>query len=167
MVNELLDYSQTESGNIRLKIGMTTADEITDYALTSLMMLISDKKIIVETSIEPDLPPIKADIEKTVWVLVNLITNAIRYTPENGTLKVCCAKENNFVRFSVVDQGPGIEKENLKKIFDKFVQIGNNPRGRGLGLAIAKEFVLSQSGEIWAESEIGVGSAFSFKLPIV
>ncbi|MDP4175791.1 MAG: histidine kinase dimerization/phospho-acceptor domain-containing protein, partial [Bacteroidota bacterium] len=92
MVNELLDYSQTESGNIRLKIGITTADEITDYALTSLMMLISDKKIIVETSIEPDLPPIKADIEKTVWVLVNLITNAIRYTPENGTLKVCCAK---------------------------------------------------------------------------
>ncbi|MGE5411805.1 MAG: ATP-binding protein, partial [Clostridiales bacterium] len=167
MVNELLDYSQTESGNIRLKIGITTADEITDYALTSLMMLISDKKIIVETSIEPDLPPIKADIEKTVWVLVNLITNAIRYTPENGTLKVCCAKENSFVRFSVVDQGPGIEKENLKKIFDKFVQIGNNPRGRGLGLAIAKEFVLSQSGEIWAESEIGVGSTFSFKLPIV
>lgn len=167
MVNELLDYSQTESGNIRLKIGMTTADEISDYALTSLMMLISDKKIIVETSIGPDLPPIKADIEKTVWVLVNLITNAIRYTPENGTLKVCCAKENNFVRFSVVDQGPGIEKENLKKIFDKFVQIGNNPRGRGLGLAIAKEFVLSQSGEIWAESEIGVGSTFSFKLPIV
>lgn len=167
MVNELLDYSQTESGNIKLKIGITTADEITDFALTSLMMLISDKKIIVETNIEPELPPIKADIEKTVWVFANLITNAIRYTPENGTLRICCSKDGNFVKFSVTDQGPGIEKENLTKIFDKFVQIGNNPRGRGLGLAIAKEFVISQSGKIWAESELGVGSTFFFKLPVI
>ncbi|MGE5431964.1 MAG: ATP-binding protein [Syntrophomonadaceae bacterium] len=166
MVNELLDYSQTESGNIRLKIGITNADEIMDYALTSLMMLISDKNITVDTSIEPDLPAIKADVEKTVWVLVNLITNAVRYTPENGTLSICSSKDGNFVRFSVSDQGPGIEKEDLIRIFDKFVQIGNNPRGRGLGLAIAKEFVTSQSGEIWAESEIGLGSTFSFKLPI-
>ncbi|HEX2962353.1 MAG TPA: ATP-binding protein [Ignavibacteriales bacterium] len=165
MVNELLDYSQTESGNIRLKIGLTKADEIMDYALTSLMMLISDKNIAVDTSIEADLPPIKADVEKTVWVLVNLITNAVRYTSENGTLRICCTKDGNFVRFSVSDQGPGIEKEDLKRIFDKFVQIGSNPRGRGLGLAIAREFVTSQSGEIWAESEMGVGSTFSFKLP--
>lgn len=165
MVNELLDYSQTESGNIRLKIGLTNADEIMDYALTSLMMLISAKNITVDTNIEADLPPIKADVEKTVWVLVNLITNAVRYTPVNGTLRICCARDSNFVRFSVSDQGPGIEKEDLKRIFDKFVQIGNNPKGRGLGLAIAREFVTSQSGEIWAESEIGLGSTFSFKLP--
>lgn len=167
MVNELLDYSQTESGNIKLKIGITSAEAIADYALTSLMILISDKKIEVETFIEPDLPAIKADIEKTVWVLANLITNAVRYTPESGTLKICCSREGNFVKFSVTDQGPGIEKENLGRIFDKFVQIGNNPRGRGLGLAIAKEFVISQSGEIWADSEIGVGSTFFFKLPII
>ncbi|HEX2867130.1 MAG TPA: ATP-binding protein [Ignavibacteriales bacterium] len=165
MVNELLDYSQTESGNIRLKIGITRADEIMDYALTSLMMLISDKNISVETSIEPELPPIKADIEKTVWVLVNLITNAVRYTPENGTISICSSLEGSYVRFSVTDQGPGIARENLTKIFDKFVQIGSNPKGRGLGLAIAKEFVTSQSGEIWAESELGTGSTFSFKLP--
>ncbi|MGE5354154.1 MAG: ATP-binding protein [Acidobacteriota bacterium] len=165
MVNELLDYSQTESGNIRLKIGLTKADEIMDYALTSLMMLISDKNITVDTSIDSDLPPIKADIEKTVWVLVNLITNAVRYTSENGTLRICCSRDGNFVRFSVSDHGPGIEKEDLKRIFDKFVQIGSNPRGRGLGLAIAREFVTSQSGEIWAESEMGAGSTFSFKLP--
>ncbi|MCU7496223.1 MAG: PAS domain-containing protein [Ignavibacteria bacterium] len=166
MVNELLDYAQTESGNIRLKIGITNADAIMDYALTSLMMLISDKNISVDTTIEPGLPPIKADVEKTVWVLVNLITNAVRYTPENGILSICSSREGNFVRFSVTDKGPGIEKEDLKRIFNKFVQIGNNPRGRGLGLAIAKEFVTSQSGEIWAESQIGTGSTFSFKLPI-
>ncbi|MGE5679912.1 MAG: ATP-binding protein [Bacillota bacterium] len=165
MVNELLDFSQTESGNIKLKIERTGADSIIDYALTSLILLISDKKIAVETSIQPELPPIIADIEKTVWVLVNLITNAIRYTPESGTIKIFCLREGKYVKFSVSDQGPGIEKENLGRIFDKFVQIGNNPKGRGLGLAIAREFINSQSGEIWAESEIGVGSTFSFKLP--
>lgn len=165
MVNELLDFSQTESGNIKLKIERTGADSIIDYALTSLILLISDKKIAVETSIQPELPPIIADIEKTVWVLVNLITNAVRYTPESGTIKIFCLREGKYVKFSVSDQGPGIEKENLGRIFDKFVQIGNNPKGRGLGLAIAREFINSQSGEIWAESEIGVGSTFSFKLP--
>lgn len=165
MVNELLDYSQTESGNIRLKIGFVRPEDIIDYAITSLMILISDKNIQVETFIASDLPDIKADIEKTVWVLVNLITNAVRYTHENGIIKICCQKNGNNVQFSVIDQGPGIEKENLSRIFDKFIQIGNNPKGRGLGLAIAKEFVTSQSGEIWAESELGVGSTFAFILP--
>ncbi|MGE5499857.1 MAG: ATP-binding protein [Syntrophothermus sp.] len=167
MVNELLDFSQTESGNIRLKIDKVRPEDIIDYALTSLMILISDKKIQVETDIEPDLPFIKADIEKSVWVLVNLITNAVRYTPENGILKVCCENNEGSVKFSVTDQGPGIESNNLNKIFDKFIQIGNNPKGRGLGLAIAKEFVNSQAGVIWAESEMGIGSTFIFTLPAV
>lgn len=165
MVNEMLDYSQTESGNIKLNITVTNADEILDFAITSLMILISDKKIELETHIDAHIPKIRADVEKTVWVLVNLINNAVRYTPEYGTLKIACTAEGDYVKFSVTDQGPGIEQENLIKIFDKFVQIGKNPKGRGLGLAIAKEFVTSQSGEIWVESEQGSGSTFYFKLP--
>lgn len=166
MVNELLDYSQAESGNIKLKIEKISVSDIIDYAAVAMVMIIAEKKIQLETEIDDNLPFINADIEKTVWVLVNLINNAIRYTPENGTIKIIAEKQNGSVIVSVIDQGPGISDEDQEKIFSKFVQVGNqNPAGRGLGLAISKEFVISQGGDIWVESRIGKGSKFSFKLP--
>jgi PAS domain S-box-containing protein len=164
MVNELLDFSQAESGNIKLSMEKVKPEDIVDYAITALMIMAAEKKVDLDTQINGDLPYVKADIEKTVWVLSNLISNAIRYTPENGSITMKCDEDKDFVRFSVIDHGPGIAKDNLGKVFDKFVQIGNNPKGRGLGLTIAKEFVISQGGDIWVESEVGVGSVFTFKL---
>ncbi|MDP4190354.1 MAG: ATP-binding protein [Bacteroidota bacterium] len=166
MVNELLDYSQAESGNIKLRIEPVTATDIIDYAAVAMVMIIGEKKIQLDTKIEEDLPCMLADVEKTVWVLVNLINNAVRYTPENGTISITAQKKDNFVVIAVSDQGSGISAEDQEKIFHKFVKLGNqNPRGRGLGLAISKEFVISQGGDIWVESVIGEGSKFSFKLP--
>ncbi|MGE5457768.1 MAG: ATP-binding protein [Methanococcaceae archaeon] len=166
MVNELLDYSQAESGNIKLKMERVAASDIIDYAAVSMVMIIAEKKIQLDTCINDDLPSMNADIEKTVWVLVNLINNAVRYTPENGEIKITAERQKDYVVISVIDQGSGISPEDQEKIFNKFVQVGNqNPRGRGLGLAISKEFVISQGGDIWVESQIGAGSKFSFKLP--
>jgi signal transduction histidine kinase len=166
MVNELLDFSQTESGNIKLNIKKTKPEDIVEYAVLAVVMIAAEKNIQLNTEIEENLPKVQADIEKTVWVLVNLINNAVRYTPENSVVQIKCKKENNAVIFSVIDQGTGIAPEDQQKVFNKFVQVGNNPKGRGLGLAISKEFVLSQGGNIWLQSEIGIGSNFSFSLPI-
>jgi signal transduction histidine kinase len=130
------------------------------------MMLLSEKKIQINLNLSDNLPEVKADLEKTVWVLVNLITNAMRYTSENGFIDLNAEIINEFVKFTVRDNGPGISKEDQEKIFKRFVQVGNKNKGTGLGLAISKEFVQAQGGRITVESELGNGSAFSFYLPI-
>ncbi len=166
MVNELLDFSQTETGNIKLKISKVRPEDIADLSVTAIMMLLSEKKIQINLNVADNLPDVKADLEKTVWVLVNLITNAIRYTPENGYIDLNAENENEFIKFSVHDQGPGISKEDQDKIFKRFVQVGNKNKGTGLGLAISKEFVQAQGGRIIVDSEPGKGSTFSFYLPV-
>ncbi|MDR3610115.1 MAG: ATP-binding protein [Ignavibacteriaceae bacterium] len=166
MVNELLDFSQTETGNIKLKISKVRPEDIIDLSVTAIMMLLSEKKIQINLNLSDNLPEVKADLEKTVWVLVNLITNAMRYTSENGFIDLNAEVTNEFVKFTVRDNGPGISKEDQEKIFKRFVQVGNKNKGTGLGLAISKEFVQAQGGRITVESELGNGSAFSFYLPI-
>lgn len=167
MVNELLDFSQAESGNIKLRMAKASPNDILDYAATAMMVLLADKSINLETSAEDNLPMVYADLEKSVWVLTNLITNAVRYTAENGTIALRVTGGEGFVVFSVQDYGAGIPDEDREKIFKKFVQAdGANTKGRGLGLAISKEFVTSQGGSIWVESEPGKGSTFFFSLPV-
>jgi signal transduction histidine kinase len=167
VVNELLDYSQAETGNIKLKITEIRPEDIVELAVIALMMLLSEKNIQLETELSEPLPSIKADIEKTVWVLVNIINNAIRYSPVGGTIKLNAVEEDKFVKFIIKDQGPGITEEDCRKIFEKFVQAGNTTsKGSGLGLAIAKEFVIAQGGKIWVESKLGSGSTFFFTIPL-
>jgi two-component system, NtrC family, sensor histidine kinase KinB len=166
MVNELLDFSQTETGNIKLKISKVRPEDIIDLSVTAIMMLLSEKKIQINLNVGDNLPDVKADLEKTVWVLVNLITNAMRYTSENGFIDLSAESNNEFIKFSVSDKGPGISREDQEKIFKRFVQIGNKNKGTGLGLAISKEFVQAQGGKISVESELGQGSTFSFFLPV-
>jgi PAS domain S-box-containing protein len=167
VVNELLDFSQAETGNIKLKITDIRPEDIVELAVIALMMLLSEKKIQLETELLDPLPSIRADIEKTVWVLVNIINNAIRYSPVGGTITLKAVEDNRFVKFIIKDEGPGISDEDCGKIFEKFVQVGNKTsKGSGLGLAIAKEFVLAQGGKIWVESKLGEGSTFSFTIPI-
>ena len=166
MVNELLDFSQTETGNIKLKISKVRPEDIIDLSVTAIMMLLSEKKIQLNLNVSDNLPDVKADLEKTVWVLVNLITNAMRFTPENGFINLGAETYKEFIKFSVKDEGPGISKEDQDKIFKRFVQVGNKNKGTGLGLAISKEFVQAQGGKIVVESEVGIGSTFSFYLPV-
>jgi signal transduction histidine kinase len=166
VINELLDYSQIETGNIRLRTASVKPEDIIDLSATALMMQMSDKNIQLDTSIEESLPSIKADLEKTVWVLINLLNNAIRYSRQDGIIKLNVKKENGGVIFSVKDNGPGISKEDQEKIFQRFTRVGNiSKTGWGLGLAIAREFVQAQGGRIWVESEEGSGSQFFFSLP--
>ena len=142
-------------------------EDIIDYATTALMIILSEKNIQVETEIEKDLPTLNADIEKTVWVLVNLISNAIRYSQKGGRIIISAGKVNNNVYFSVKDFGPGISPEDQKKLFSRFTEVGErSKRGWGLGLAISREFVQTQGGAIKVESYENEGSKFTFYLPI-
>ena len=167
VINEILDYSQVETGKINLSIDNVDPAQIIEIATFALMVFLNEKEIELKVDIEKEIPFIRADLEKTIWVLVNILSNAIRYSPMKEKIILTAAKEKNYVIFSVEDFGTGIPPEDKERIFQKFVKDKVNfNRGTGLGLAIAKEFVESQGGRIWAVSEINRGSKFFFKLPI-
>ena len=133
LVNEILDYSQIETGNIRLNFALVKPEDIIDYATTALMILLSEKNIQLETEIENNLPAISVDIEKTVWVLVNLLSNAIRYSKQDGKIILSTGIEGKQIFFSVKDFGPGITNADQKKLFNRFTQVGQKSE-RGWGL---------------------------------
>jgi signal transduction histidine kinase len=166
ITGELLDLSQVETGNIKLNIRRTAARDIIPLALEAVRFQAERKHISLHTQTDGNISPIQADLDKTTWVLVNLLTNAIRYSPENGTVEIRCTQVSNQVHFTVQDEGPGIDKKYIDRIFDKFYQVPGTPSGSGLGLAISKEFIEAQQGHISATSTPGKGSTFSFQLPV-
>jgi two-component system, NtrC family, sensor histidine kinase KinB len=122
----------------------------------------------LQIDLPDNLPAVKADESKVAWVLINLLSNAIRFTPSDGKVTLRIVSNGGKVEFSVADTGVGIEPQNLSRIFDKFFQASTNKAehhtGVGLGLAISKEIIEAHGGKIWAESEIGKGSTFRFTL---
>lgn len=164
ITNELLDLSQVESGNIKLNIRKSRPDDIIQLAVEAVSLQAKSKNVEIEIHIEKDLPDIQADIDKTTWVLVNYLTNAIRYSPENDRVVLTCELKENKVIFSVEDHGPGIERQFLKRIFEKFFQVPGTPTGTGLGLAISREFIEAQGGKLNVKSEVGKGSIFEFMM---
>jgi two-component system, NtrC family, sensor histidine kinase KinB len=168
VINELLEFSQIETGNIKLTFTPIKPDVVLDIGITALMMQVSEKNIDLKIDIEEGLPEIYADLEKLVFVFVNILNNAIRYSKQNDEIKIFVKKINNEeVEFSIKDNGQGISIEDQEKLFQRFTQVGKKSKqGWGLGLAIAKEFIQAQRGRIWVESEVGQGSKFNFTLPI-
>ncbi|OFX21134.1 MAG: hypothetical protein A2033_07635 [Bacteroidetes bacterium GWA2_31_9] len=167
ITDELLDLSQIETGHIKLNFQPESPLKIINYAIETLKFQAQQKKITIETEFENNIPLIYTDIEKTTWVLINLIGNAIRYSTENSKIIVKSESKKKFVIFHIIDNGKGIPKKYKDKIFEKFFKIPDSPNsGSGLGLAICKEFIMKQKGEIWEESIEGHGSTFSFTIPI-
>jgi PAS domain S-box-containing protein len=169
--SDLLDLTKIESGNIQLNTEEVAAGELLDYAYETMLIQANQKNLHIELKIEENLPRIHADVQKTVWVLVNLISNAIRYTDAGGNISLKAKQYQNkkYMQFSVKDTGKGIAKDDLDKIFEKYYQVDENQKdrfGSGLGLAIAKEFITAQGGQIWANSSLGEGSRFNFILPV-
>jgi NtrC-family two-component system sensor histidine kinase KinB len=116
-----------------------------------------------------NLPQVNVDTEKTAWVLVNFLSNALRYSPEKSKIVIQIIENGQQVEFSVRDFGKGIDEQYQKRLFDRYFQVptdGNNKSGSGLGLAISKDFIEAQGGRIWVESAIGEGSKFCFSLPV-
>jgi PAS domain S-box-containing protein len=168
ITGELLELSQLETGNIKLNIEKSNAYEIINYATEAVKVQAEQKQIELVIETEQNLPDIKADSEKTAWVLINFLTNAITYSSENSKIIVKLKNENNQVIFQVIDTGKGIDNRYKTKVFDKYFQVpGSHKSGTGLGLAISKEFIEAQNGTIGVESELGLGSTFYFRLTAV
>ena len=166
ITGELLNMSQAETGNIQLNIQAADPSIIIKYAIDSIKMQADQKRIKIQIVAEPDIASIFADAEKTAWVLINFLTNAIRYSLEESEIVVSLKKESKGMLFSVRDFGKGIDARYKKKIFERYFQIpGSIKSGIGLGLAISKEFIETQGGEIGVDSEQGMGSTFFFILP--
>lgn len=165
IIGELLNLSQVETGNIQLNIQQSDPNQILHYAIEAAKSQADQKAISLEVRAEDNLPFVKADSEKTAWVLINLLTNAIRYSYEKSSIIIEVKKSNAAVEFSVKDFGKGIEARYKDKIFNRYFQVpGSSKAGTGLGLSISKEFIEGQGGTIQVESEIGEGSRFSFAL---
>ena len=167
ILSELLNMSQVESGRIQLNIKNINPAEIIDNAIQAVAGSAKEKEILIKNISVENLPYIQADADKTTWVLNNFLTNAIKYSFNNGSVEVSAIQQNGGMVFSVKDHGPGIDKGYLPRLFERYFQVpGSKEKGTGLGLAISKEFVEAQKGKIWVESEIAKGSAFYFSLPI-
>jgi signal transduction histidine kinase len=165
IISELLKFTQVETGNIQLTLQQCDPSEIVQYSLDTVKLQAEQNHISFNLIISEHLPKIKADKEKTAWVLINLLSNAIRYSQSKNNIDIEVKESENKVLFSVKDNGIGIESHYQNKIFDKYFQVPDSGKsGTGLGLAISKEFIEAQGGKIGLESQIGQGSRFYFYL---
>jgi len=169
LVDDVLDLSQVEVGRMALSKEKTSILETVESAILSVRPLFDSKKLYLEVDVAPDLPEIYCDRTRIRQVIINLLSNAGRFT-EAGGVRVRVWKEGNFLTFSVADTGPGIAPENQEKLFMPFQQVDTSLRrrhgGSGLGLSISKRFVEMHEGKIWLESAVGVGMTIYFSLPI-
>src|SRR6201991_822185 len=164
ITGELLNMSQVETGNIQLKLQPAMPVTIVNQAVQAVLFQAQQKHVQIKTKIADNLPSIQADLEKTSWVLINFLTNAIKYSPEDADIEVAAFLRQNKVEFIVKDLGRGIDEKYLPRIFDRYFKVpGSHDRnGTGLGLSLSKEFIEAQGGKIWVKSQLGEGSSFGF-----
>lgn len=170
ITHELLDLSQVETGNIQLNFIPATPEQILEYAIKAIRFEADQKGVSLQQAIAPLLPRIQADVEKTAWVMINFLSNALRYSSSGSEIIVQVGLKEKMVEFSVKDFGKGIEPVYQERLFERYFQVpadGQNKSGSGLGLAISKEFILAQDGKIGVESALGQGSRFYFRLPAI
>lgn len=167
ITGELLNLSQLETGNIQLNIDKSNPYNIVNYAVEAVKVQADQKQIKLVIDAHENLHDVKADSEKTGWVLINYLSNAITYSSEKSTITIKLKEENDQIIFQVIDTGKGIDARYKDKVFDKYFQIpGSQKTGTGLGLAISKEFIEAQNGTIGVESNLGLGSTFWFSLKV-
>lgn len=167
ITGELLNLSQLETGNIQLNIEKSNPYAIANYAVEAVKIQAEQKQIKLIIDADENLQDVKADSEKTGWVLINYLSNAITYSSEKSTILIKLKNENDQILFQVIDTGKGIDARYKDKVFDKYFQIpGSQKSGTGLGLAISKEFIEAQNGTIGVESNLGLGSTFWFSLKV-
>jgi PAS domain S-box-containing protein len=171
LINDLLDLSRIEAGRLEVRPTTLPLAALAAEVAEQLKPLATEKLIRIEVPSADPRATVWADRDKVIQILMNLIGNALKFTPKEGKVTVALAKnENDYVQISVADTGPGILPEERNKIFSKFYQVSSiakqKPRGSGLGLAISKALVEMHGGKIWVESEVGRGSTFYFTLPV-
>ena len=168
MVSELLELSRIESGRVPLNLIPTRPIDIVTPAFERLSLQAERAGLILTIECPDDLPPVLADVTRVQQVVVNLLHNAIKFTPLGGQVTVRADQQDHVVQFTVTDTGIGIAAEDLPRIFERFYKVDRSraTSGTGLGLAIARHLVEAHGGRIWVESEVGKGSTFYFTIPL-
>lgn len=172
LVNSLLELSKMEAGMMPFTFGKENIQSLIQRVVLEMTPLVEAKNIRIEvdTGDEGDIPLLKLDRERILQALRNLLGNAVKFTPDNGRITINAGRRDRTVQFSIRDTGPGIPKENLEMVFEKFHQSpGQAPgsiKGTGLGLAFVKHIITAHGGRVWAESEPGEGTTFLFALPL-
>jgi signal transduction histidine kinase len=170
LVNDFLDVSKLESGYVDIKREKLDLGALLDRTVESYRVLASGKGISIVKNVAPSLPGIEADQRRLDQVLTNLISNAIKFTADQGAVEVGAEEiEDGWIKIWVKDNGAGIAEHDIDQIFQKYRQAENlkvsEQKGTGLGLVICKMIVEAHGGKIWVQSEQGKGSTFSFSLP--
>jgi signal transduction histidine kinase len=173
LVNDLLDASKLESGTMRLEIASINLRGVIDELRESMEPMAKEKGIEMVEHLPTDLPPVEADRAKLRRILLNLLSNALKFTRKGGRVEIRAERQqedDRRVRISVSDTGVGIAPEDVARLFDKYEQARSRAtrgeKGTGLGLYITRQLVELHDGRINVESELGKGSTFSFTLPI-
>lgn len=169
LINDVLDLAKIESGKIEWNMQPFSIQEIIERSVTATSALFAARSVELVVDVEADLPTIIGDQDRLIQVVINLISNAAKFTNQ-GTVTCRARRMEDKILVSVIDTGIGIAPDDHKKVFEQFVQVGDTltdkPQGTGLGLSISKQIVEHHGGRIWVESELSQGSNFSFTLPI-
>jgi signal transduction histidine kinase len=169
LINDVLDLTKLEAGKIEWKAQPISVAQIIEQATAATLALFEEKRLELIKDIEGQLPEIVGDRDRLIQVVINLISNAVKFT-EKGSVTCRVTRTDNAIAVSVIDTGIGIAEADQPLVFERFKQIGDTltdkPKGTGLGLPICKQIVEHHGGILWVESELGKGSNFSFTLPI-
>lgn len=169
LIDDVLDLAKIEAGKLEWHMEPVTMADVVDRATAATSSLLDQKSLKLVKQIAPDLPAISGDRDRLIQVVINLISNAVKFT-DSGTITCRAERRASEIVVEVVDTGMGIAPADQPKVFERFKQVGDTltdkPKGTGLGLPICREIVEHHGGRIWVESELGKGSTFSFTLPI-
>jgi hypothetical protein len=170
LINQVLDLTKIETGKMDWQMSNVDVNEVVNHAVSSLQQLFDDKGVKLEVSGPENLPPVRGDRDQLIQLVINLLSNAEKFCPENtGRVVIQMTPGPTHLRVSVADNGPGIPEDQQQRIFEKFHQVraGNtgNPMGSGLGLAICRGIVEHLGGRIWVRSRPGQGATFYFTVP--
>jgi signal transduction histidine kinase len=169
LINDILDLSKIEAGRMELELTDFHLPTALDSALTLVRERAGRRGIALHLSVDERLGQMRADERKVRQVVLNLLSNAIKFTPEGGRIEVRAAPKDGLVEVSVSDTGVGIAPEDQEAVFEEFRQVGTADKkveGTGLGLTLCRKFVELHGGKIWVTSQVGVGSTFTFTIPV-
>lgn len=174
LVNDLLDLSKYQAGQIQLNKQTITIHELIEESLQPFLLQFKQKEITLNTDVNVDLPRLEADSGKIVQLMTNLLANAIKFTPDNGVVGIKVEQEKSvhnqpFIKVTVSDTGVGVRPEEIPLLFEQYRQVSSakksKEKGTGLGLAICKLIVQAHGGTIGVVSELNKGTSFTFTLP--
>lgn len=171
LINDVLDLARIEAGRMEWQVAPLDLAQVIEEAIDATGQLFADRKVELELSLPPRVPPLEADRDRIMQVMLNLLSNAVKFCDrENGRVRVVLENGDGELRVKVSDNGPGVRPQDRDIIFDKFRQGGNilagKPQGTGLGLPICREIIRHFNGSLWLEQPSGRGATFVFSLPL-